>query len=209
MLYCTFVEKLFNIINLNDREDIEDMSFDTVMADVVGSVQGTGKRLFVGISNEWSIDQLGAFANTQGECWILRTENKSILFICGDDRDDFMSYHHALGECELYITNVMGTLLPLGVTDERVIRPLSDVRDNVHVLERIPEPLYGEGERVQCHGYFGVVSGVGWAYHQRGGMFCWRYAIEWEDERPNLSIVHLPEGYLQKEDASSPEQVYA
>ncbi|MFA5985972.1 MAG: hypothetical protein WC819_01325 [Parcubacteria group bacterium] len=61
------------------------------------------------------------------------------------------------------------------------------------------DPKYTISERVQCHGLFGKVEDIKWIFHNRGDVWVWGYKIAWEDKEPGLSIVYLPEGYLQKE----------
>lgn len=58
-------------------------------------------------------------------------------------------------------------------------------------------PRYGVSDKVQCHGYFGTVKNRQMIYHNRGETWTWGYEIAWDKEKPSVSLVYLPEGYLQ------------
>lgn len=59
------------------------------------------------------------------------------------------------------------------------------------------DPKYGISDKVQCHGLPGTVKNRQMIYHNRGETWMWGYEIEWDREKPSISLVYLPEGYLQ------------
>ena len=58
-------------------------------------------------------------------------------------------------------------------------------------------PRYGVSDKVQCHGLPGTIKERQLIYHNRGETWTWGYQVEWHREKPSISLVYLPEGYLQ------------